>query len=131
MPGLASIVEGSLQTERLLNGNRRLLKSFTIDINGKRIAIPAGFETDFSSIPWFGRIIVRWSKVDVAGVVHDYLYGFGDGSRSDADWAWYRIAVSGEKRANLLQAWICWFSLVLFGWMAGQSAKNFDRSQAV
>ena len=124
VPSHTKVVIGSLQTERLPNGKRRLLCDLKVDINGREYIVPSGFETDFSSVPWFGRFVVRWSKIDIAGVVHDYLYDHGAGTRSNADWVWYQVAISGSHRANLLQAWICWISLVLFGWIAWNNARR-------
>lgn len=123
------MVSGSLQTERLADGRRKLLRDLTIEINNTQYNVPKGFVTDFSSVPWFGRFVVRWSKIDIAGVVHDYLYDHGTGSRSSADWVWYQIAISGPHRANLLQAWICWISLVLFGWTAWNSSRQTPLSK--
>lgn len=124
MPDHTNVEIGTLQTERLPNGKRRLLSDLTVVINDREYIVPQGYETDFSSVPWFGRFIVRWSKIDIAGVVHDYLYDYGDDSRSSADWVWYQIAISGAHRANLLQAWIFWMSLVLFGWLAWDRSRK-------
>lgn len=36
--------------------------------------IPAGFETDGASIPWFARAwLDPWSRIGLAAVLHDYL----------------------------------------------------------
>ena len=63
---------------------------------------------DYSSLPWGLRWLVNWDRVDIAGVVHDYLYrkatNFTYRSRWEADLAWFRLALSGEHRANWLQA---------------------------
>jgi hypothetical protein len=80
--------------------------------------IEEGFETDYSSIPWFGRFVVRWSRVDIAGVLHDWLYVRGILSRRESDKIWRITACSGEHRANALQGWICWVSLRLAGFIA-------------
>ena len=72
--------------------------------------------TDFSSIPTLFQWVVHWSKVDVAGVVHDYLYDRGTLSRWQADRVWFEVARSGDHRANCVQASACWLALRLFGW---------------
>ncbi len=100
-----------LQTERLPDGRRELLKKLVLLVEGKEYTVEKGYKTDYSSIPWFGRFIVRWSKVDIAGVIHDWLYEKGDESRSGADRVWRIVARSGEHHANCLQAEICWFAL--------------------
>ena len=51
----------------------------------KRIAVPIGFSTDYSSIRSLPPI-VHWSKVDVAGAVHDYLYKKQKMSRREDDY---------------------------------------------
>lgn len=127
-----------LQTERQDDGDRKLLRDLHLKIDGVDYIIPAGFKTDFSSIPRLGRWLVKWSKVDIAGVVHDWLYrdkyrnyGFdsvfyllpfvgddneGHIARREADWVWYLVALSGEHGANPLQAALGWMGLRLGGW---------------
>ena len=78
--------------------------------------MPRGTETDFSSIPWLGRLLVRWSKVDVAGVVHDRLYQTGELEKPEADRVWRIVAQAGEHHANAFQAWAGWLALVVWGW---------------
>lgn len=66
---------GPLQTERLPGGNRKLLRRLVVQLDDDTIlTVPKGFETDFSSIPRFARSFIDWSRVDIAGVVHDFLY---------------------------------------------------------
>ena len=57
------VVSGPLQTERQNDGKRKLLRDLVVEVEGIRVIVKKGFLTDFSSIPWFGRILVRWSKV--------------------------------------------------------------------
>ncbi len=114
----------TLKTERMEDGRRKLLAALsrsllTKGVRPRSISVPAGFITDFSSIPQAFAWIVRWSKVDVAGVIHDFLYSRkGKMSRRDADEAWRLIALQGEHRANRVQAGLCWLALRLFGWLA-------------
>ena len=118
MTAQTKIVGESMQTERREDGQRILLRDLKVEIEGDPITVPAGTTTDFSSIPWYGRILVRWSKVDIAGVVHDWLYESGDTSRARADAIWRLLAVSGEHSANAIQAYIGWFALRIGGWIA-------------
>ena len=121
-----SCVKGvPLRTERCSNGRRRLLCSLVVEVqNGtddgssEEIAVPAEFVTDFSSIPTMLQWVVRWSKVDVAGVVHDWLYAKGEMPRERADKIWRIVALSGEHCANLVQAYVCWLGLRVWGWRA-------------
>jgi len=128
MPSHAHLVSDFLQTERLPDGRRLLLRELIVVVDGERITVPAETRTDFSSIPWFGRILVRWSRVDIAGVVHDRLYQTGLTSRSHADKIWRMVAVAGEHRASWFQAWVGWLSLRLGGWIAWNRHRKLDDS---
>ena len=97
-----------------------------MEVEGERITVPAGTLTDFSSIPWLGRVLVRWSKVDIAGVVHDWLYQEGTTSRARADEIWRRLAVSSEHRANAFQAWVAWLAVRVWGWGAWREHRRQD-----
>jgi len=109
--------ESRLRTERLADGRRKLLTELTREACGVKIVVPKGFSSDYSSIPALARFIVRWSKVDVAGVVHDWCYHVGlqddsgKPSKTLSDLIWREIAQRGESRANPLQAWVCWAGL--------------------
>ena len=122
----ARLVSGNLQTERMSDGRRRLLRDLVVEVDGLLITVPAGTLTDFSTIPWFGRALVRWSKVDIAGVVHDWIYQTEFTSRARADKIWRLVAVAGDHHANAFQAWVGWLALRLCGWRAW----NRHRSQA-
>ena len=125
------LISGPLRTERLPNGRRRLLRDLAVEVADEQFKIPAGTETDFSSIPRFGRILVRWSKVDVAGVVHDWLYQTGTTSRAHADDIWREVATAGDHRANALQAWTAWLGLRIGGWYAWDQHRQGDPAARV
>lgn len=112
------LVSGMLRTERLEDGRRRLLRDLVVQVDGQHLTVPGDTRTDYSSIPWFGRAVVRWSKVDIAGVVHDWLYQTGSMSRARADRIWRLVAIAGDHHANALQAWLCWAALRIGGWIA-------------
>ena len=114
--GRSTVTGDPLQTEKV-NGKRQLLRDFEVTFEREKIVVPKGFVTDYSSIPWFGRGLVRWSTVDVAGVVHDYLYWI-QRNRKEADRIWRKIAGSGPVYATCLQRWICWLALRVGGWWA-------------
>jgi hypothetical protein len=120
------VVGGRLQTERMGDGRRKLLRDLVVEVDGERFTIPEGTLTDYSSIPWFGCALVRWSKVDVAGVVHDWLYQTGATSRARADKIWRLVAMAGEHHANALQAWIGWFALWAGGWVVWRWYRRRD-----
>ena len=60
------------------------------------ITVPAGFETDFASIPrglW--NILPKHGRQDKAAVLHDYLYVHNGVTRAEAD-ALFREAMEAE-----------------------------------
>ena len=122
------LVSDPMQTERLHDGRRRLLRDLVVEVDGKKITVVKGTVTDFSTIPWPGRFLVHWSKVDIAGVVHDWLYQTGSKTRSEADKTWRAVAMAGEHHANTVQAWIGWMALRIGGWWAWIRYRNRDRS---
>lgn len=120
----STVISPPLQTERMPDGRRKLLRDLVLLVEGKEYPIEEGYITDYSSIPWFGRFVVRWSRVDIAGVIHDWLYEKGSGSRSEADRVWRVVARSGKHHANCLQAGICWFALRVCAWCAWRRNKD-------
>lgn len=51
-----------------------------------KIVVPAGFKTDYASIPrFFWRVLPPVGKYDRAAVVHDYLYHYNGVTRKQAD----------------------------------------------
>ena len=126
MADRARLDSGPLQTERLPSGRRRLLRDLVVRVDDEPITVPLDTITDFSSIPWIARMLVRWSRVDIAGVVHDWLYQEGVESRKRADEIWRIVAMAGSHRANAFQAWTGWLGLRLFGWWAWASHRGRD-----
>ena len=123
---MSRIQNPPLRTQRLSNGSRQLLHPLVVDVSGtttpQLVTVPAGPPpTDYSSLPWGFRWLINWSRVDVAGVVHDHLYKQYPldprfPSRWDMDLAWFRIATSGQHRANCIQAALGLAGIVLGGW---------------
>jgi len=126
----ARLIGPALLTERLDNGMRRLKRPLEIEVDGTTWKVPEDSITDYSTIPSIGRLLVRWSQVDLAGVVHDHLYrdpketGQPGVSRWRADRIWRRIAVSGKTAAKPLSAWLCWGALVAYGGIAWGMARK-------
>ncbi len=126
----AKLLSDWLQTERQPDGTRILLRELSVEVEGTVIRVPAGTETDFSTIPWYGRILVRWSRVDIAGVVHDYLYHTQEFSRGRADRIWRLCAVSGGHSASPCQAWVGWLALRVGGWWAWNACRRRQAEQS-
>ena len=124
-PRFRSVVTSApLLVERQPDGNRKLMRDLEVEVrlHGRivKIKVPTGFVTDYSSIPTPLHGFVRWSRVDIAGVVHDWLY-WKCGviskrkkvrlTRTEADTIWRRIALSGCRPAHGWQAVLCWFAI--------------------
>ena len=116
-----------LHVRRLPDGQRQLLQDLSVRVaRDSTITVPSGFETNYSSIPTPFQWVVRWSRVDIAGVVHDYLYEHAAGTRRFADGVWRELAVSGAHHANRYQAWLCWLILRGVGGWFWRADKNRD-----
>jgi len=80
MNATASFSEGALKVEDLGDGQWRLLEGFKHfpagTSSGTEIQVPAGFATDFGSVPQAFRNIVEGigTRRDKAYVLHDWLY---------------------------------------------------------
>lgn len=126
-----------LRVDRLDSGDRRLVRDlvidlgvdvgagdgeyagFTMSIDGSTtiVTVPAGFETDFSSIPSFARAIYRFDSVDLAGCCHDLAYRVAV-PRDVADKVWQIVATSGERRVGRIRGRVGWLGLRLFAGFA-------------
>jgi hypothetical protein len=113
-------VNESLQVELLPGGRSvRLIKNFSVTLAvGRKITVPAGFKTDFASVPrLFWRIIPPWGRYSAAAVVHDYLYETNSVDRAEADQIFLelmkRLGVPLWKRQLMYRAvriggWLPW-----------------------
>jgi len=78
-----------LADERNGQGLFELAAPFTFDIgflgSGETVLVPAGFVTDFASIPGFARWLLPISgKAAKAALLHDYMLSVGDRRAADA-----------------------------------------------
>jgi len=91
-----------------------LLNDFTYSSSYLKVRVPAGFETDFASVP---RFFWRWfppaGKYSKASVVHDFLYVTRKTSRWMAD-AIFREAMK-ELDVPFLARWAMWLAVRVFG----------------
>lgn len=83
-----------LDTKRFGRRTAQLLEGFVYEVgelgSGEVIEVPAGFVTDFASVPWgFWNLEAPLGDAAKAAVVHDYLYATkglgGRYSRARAD----------------------------------------------
>lgn len=145
--GNAKRLSECLRVDRMPDGRRRLVRDLVIDLGedlgvrmggfvsappegfGARtthVTVPAGFDTDFSSIPGFARGMYRFDTVDLAGVCHDYAYSIGV-SRKQADRMWEIVATSGERRVGRFRGWLGRIALRAGGWNAYRKHRRLNR----
>jgi hypothetical protein len=75
---------------------------YKIERTGQRIIVPAGFVTDFASVPQVAQSIISvLGKHSVPAVVHDYLYWVQTCTREQADNILYEAMQ--EYKANWFQ----------------------------
>ena len=99
-------------------------------LNGKKYSIPAGFITDFGSIPRLARMTIdRMGKAAIGFVIHDWLREEDEAaqpvSTKEADLALYEIGLQyGE-------GWYCmnkvYYSLRSFGWTANVGENEYGK----
>ena len=123
MPPSKIVKNFELKVKRLPSGERRVIgplkvRNFATELPELEntpfgsvldgtITVDAGFVTDFSSVPTPLHWVVGWEQVDVAGVVHDFLYRV-DYDRTIADDVWLELARSGETGVGRCRSELCW-----------------------
>ncbi len=80
-------VQGELKLKVLPNGSWcELLEPLHITVLGAKFTIPAGFQTDFASVPkMFWSIIPPMGLYTIAAIAHDFLYWDKTYARKFAD----------------------------------------------
>lgn len=99
------------------DGRWELVEDLIYTGNTETFIVPAGFMTDFASVPKIFRNIIPPTnpKYSRAAVLHDWFYGTHAVSRKDSDGLFRRImkesGVGGVKRN------IMWIAVRTFGWL--------------
>jgi len=97
--------------------NWKLIESFIYHIGNLEsdeiVSVPAGFETDFASVPKFlWNILPPWGRYGKAAVIHDYCYRKGLFTRKRCDKIFYEgmkvLKVPYWKR-NVMYRAVRWF----------------------
>lgn len=89
--------------------------------DGRSFVVPAGFRTDFASVPrFFWRVFPPAGRYAPAAVLHDMLYRTGLVSRRDADAIFYTAMKA--LGVFLPTRYILWLAVRLFGWTAYQKS---------
>lgn len=126
-----SVFTENLIVSPLPNGKTWVLRrDFSYDVgeenSGETIQVPAGFITDFASVPrvlWV--LFPRWGKYGNAAVVHDYLYWMQQDEyrRKRAD----EIFLEGMRDAlgvGAMKAYTLYLSVRAGGWAAWKKNKE-------
>ena len=129
-----------------LKGGTRwpLVFPFTYHVGSKRsnkiIKVPAGFDTDFASIPKFLWWLPSWAKFSKASVLHDYLYWLAHQPIRVIQDHYYKIYITRKEADDIfleamLVAWrdhklgkilahIFYWAVRLFSWIAWERKKG-------
>lgn len=105
-----------------LNGRTwRLLTPFTFATthhrHAKTVTVPAGFLTDFASVPrFFWRVLPPTGPYGKATVIHDYLYSLKPTDRLAVDQIF--LDAMRALRVPPLTRWTMYAAVRLFGWLA-------------
>lgn len=78
------------------------------------VRVPAGFDTDYSSVPGPAWWVGRWDQTDIAGVTHDALVRWLC-PEAVAAFVWRLVARSGERHVNAAQGFLGWAGLRVWG----------------
>jgi hypothetical protein len=90
----------------------------------EEFTVPAGFETDFASIPrlvvW---LIPRYGLYTRSAILHDFLWRTHAVSRADADGLFRRSM--RELGVSMPRRWMMWAAVRLASGMRGATAKEW------
>lgn len=95
------------------------------EVTGELVVVPAGFITDFASIPRvFWRILPPTDTYGKAALVHDQLYKTGVKTRAESDKIFLEamevLGVPAWKRYSM------YWALRAFGWVAWNEHRKSD-----
>lgn len=124
---------------RWLPGTDRdvLVEDLDVYINGVDHSVPAGFTTDYNSVPWIFRRLIPVHMPPLPPIKHDWDYKTGRVTRREADdilywfdiaccpwrgdWTICGVTIHAPETARRAWAWIAWakwVALRLGGWVA-------------
>lgn len=121
-----------LRFELLPSGREvKLIEAYAVILLSIKIAVYAGFVTDFASVPrilWM--IIPPWGRYSPAAVIHDFLYLCGEINgqritRAFADWIFLTFMISlGVPK---WKAYCMYFGVRLGGWIYWNKMHKTDK----
>lgn len=98
--------------------------------DGTRVVVPAGFVTDFASIPravWV--LMPKWEKYGPAAVVHDYLYWSQSVSRLQADR--YILEAMEDSKVGRLKRRMIYTAVRLFGGFSWRANRRDSEAKKI
>lgn len=104
---------------KILSGGKRILLRPLVYRDASefsQVTVPAGFLTDFASIPDLALSIVNGDDLERPAVLHDYLYSNHIGTRSQADGLLLRAM--REVDVGILKRWAVYLAVRVAGWVA-------------
>lgn len=110
--------KNTLKVELINNEGKKwkVLEDLIYESTYGTITVPAGFETDFASVP---RIPVVFELVGSTGhaaaTIHDYLYHNLNFTRNEADKV--LLHALRETDEGLVRSYLMYFGVRAFGWM--------------
>lgn len=124
--GLAEF-KTTLKVEAIDDFHWRLLEQFIYDsdVAGQRIIVPAGYVTDFASVP---RIPIAYllfgGRANAAATIHDWLYTVGTLPKRVCDAVFYEAMRASKMR--WWRAWWMWLGVALGGGRAWRECRKDD-----
>lgn len=105
----------SLKVEELDDGTKKLLEPLFYNARGLTlITVPAGFITDYDSVPRLLGIYVMFKGLSVRSpVVHDYMYSMAKYPRKYADKTFFEAMLS--EGVTKWKAYVMFIAVRLFG----------------
>lgn len=93
--------------------------------DGETVKVPAGFVTDFASVPRFLPIAYSLcgDTAHKAAVIHDYLYRMTNKDRRRCDWI-FRDAMQADGVPGW-RRWLMWSGVRIGGWLARKKVDGF------
>lgn len=107
-----------------------LLEPVVYQGDRQRFTVPAGFRTDFASVPRvFVWLLPRYGVFTRAAILHDHLVRSGVVGRSDAD-GLFRRAMR-ELGVSFVRRWMMWAAVRLSSGLEGADAAEAARVAVV
>jgi hypothetical protein len=116
LPWKLAEFKSTLKVEAVDDSHWRLLDRFIYDsdVAGERIIVPAGYVTDFASVP---RIPIAYllfgGRANAAATIHDWLYTTGIFPKCVADGVFYEAMRASGLRWD--RAWWMWLGVAWGG----------------